>query len=127
MKKLLSTSLGLLCAAAPVLAQQRHDPNADAGAACGVAACGIVVWLIMFVLMIGVTITVDVIIFKFIKRDAIARGLPPTTSMPWLCLLGLLGLLIYVLQRPQGNVVPCHVCGKNRMQGLQRCPNCGNP
>ena len=115
--------LNVLALSLPVFAQRNNDP--DPGAACGLVGCGIVVWLIVMAVVLGIAITVAVIIFKFIKNDAIARGDNPGKA--WLALLGLLGLPIYVLTRPQGVVMPCPSCGKNRMQGTPRCPHCGNP
>lgn len=102
-------------------------PNDDAAAACGAMGCGIVVWLIMMVICLSIGITVIVLVFKFIKKDAIARGMPNANNMPWLALLGLIGLVIYLLMRPQGNVTPCPRCNQQRMQGLQFCPHCGQP
>ncbi|MEP6904098.1 MAG: hypothetical protein ABJA66_20435 [Actinomycetota bacterium] len=117
MKKIGLVLTMLLSLALPVLAQN------DA-AACGIVGVVLVVYLVIFLVVLAIGITVAVIIFKFIKKDAIARGDNP--SKAWFALLGLLGLLIYVLTRPQGNVMPCPSCGKSRMQGLPRCPHCGN-
>lgn len=108
------------------LAQSRRN-DADPAAACGVMGVMLIVWLVMILVIIGVFITIIVLIFKWIKKDAISRGIPNGGGMPWLALLGLLGLLIYVLQRPQGNTMPCHRCGATRMQGLPFCPHCGQP
>ena len=99
----------------------------DPAAACGAAGCGIVVWLIMMIAMFAFFIGLIIFIFKWIKKDAISRGMPNAGSISWLALLGLLGLLIYVLQRPQGNMFSCPHCGKQRMQGLTHCPHCGQP
>ena len=107
----------LMSLTVPALAQN------DA-AACGVVGVVLVVYLLILLFILAISITVIVIIYKFIKKDAIARGDNPGKA--WFALLGLLGLLIYVLTRPQGNVMPCPSCGKSRMQGLPRCPNCGN-
>lgn len=107
----------LLSLALPVLA-------ADETAACGAIGLILVVYLVILLFILAIIVVVTVIIFKFIKKDAIARGDNP--SKAWFALLGLLGLLIYVLTRPQGNVMPCPSCGKSRMQGLPRCPSCGN-
>ena len=120
MKKFITLLAALLGLNSQALAQ-------DEGVACGMVGCGIFVWLIFVGGMLAVGVLVIVLIFKFIRRDSIARGLGPNSSMPWLALLGLLGLLIYVLQRPQGVVMPCRTCGKGRMQGFMNCPNCGNP
>ena len=108
------------------LAQSDGDA-AGAGAACGLMGCGILIYLLVLAVMLGIGIAILVVIFRFIKRDAIARGMPNASTMPWLALLGLLGLVIYLLMRPQGNVLPCPTCGLQRMQGLAVCPHCGRP
>ncbi len=118
MKKSILSLISLLLLALPVLAQN------DGSAACGAIGLILVVYLVILLFILAVIVTITVIIFKFIKKDAIARGDNP--SKAWFALLGLLGLLIYVLTRPQGNVMPCPSCGKSRMQGLPRCPSCGN-
>lgn len=115
----------LLANASFGLAQSRDDP---AGAACGALGCGVfgLVYLLFLALIFGGAIALIVFVIKFIRKDATARGMPNADSIKWLGLLGLLGLLIYLLQRPQGNVVACPSCGKQRMDGLPNCPQCGN-
>jgi hypothetical protein len=116
-----SALLSLLLLSLPVFAQRSGDPDA---AACGILGCGVVFYLLFIGLMLAAAVVIIVLIFKYIKKDAMARGDNP--SKAWFALLGLLGLLIYVLTRPQGNVMPCPSCGQGRMQGLPRCPHCGN-
>ena len=98
------------------------------GDACGVLACagGGVLYLLILALCLAIPVVIIIVIVKFIGKDATARGMPNANSIKWLGLLGLLGLIIYLLQRPQGNVMPCPSCGQNRMQGLPNCPHCGN-
>lgn len=122
---LVATLAGIPGFATVALAQD--NGAGGAGAACGMMACGVIVWILVIAAILAVFIGLIVFIFKFIKNDATARGMANAGSMAWLALLGLVGLLIYLLQRPQGEVVPCPSCGKKRMQGLPRCPNCGNP
>jgi uncharacterized OB-fold protein len=38
-----------------------------------------------------------------------------------------IGLAIYLSQRPKGELAPCAHCGKKRLPGLATCPNCGQP
>ena len=129
MKRIVSIILFLLTltsAAAVTFAQSGNgDPE---GAACGVLGCGVfaIVYILILAVVLGGSIALIVFIIKWIKRDATSRGMPNADSIRWLGLLGLVGLLIYLLQRPQGNVLPCPACGKNRMQGLPNCPHCGN-
>ncbi len=105
-------------------AQRRGD---DPAAACGAAGCGIIVWLVMMIVIFGIAIGVIVFIVKWIGKDATSRGMPNAQSIKWLGLLGLLGLVIYLLQRPQGNAFPCPHCGRPRMQGMPQCPSCFQP
>ncbi|HEY0429583.1 MAG TPA: hypothetical protein VGC76_17515 [Pyrinomonadaceae bacterium] len=118
--------LSLLLLSLPIFAQRRNDADDTAAAACGTVGCGAfaIVYLLIILVMLGGAVAIVIFIFKYIKKDAIARGDNPNKS--WFALLGLLGLLIYVLTRPQGNVMPCPSCGQPRMQGLPRCPHCGN-
>lgn len=123
LKRAMTLSLALISVAVNAFAQ-----GDDAGAACGALGCGVfaLVYIAIIVGSVGGAIALVVFVVKFIRRDAIARGMPNPDSTKWLGLLGLLGLLIYLLTRPQGNVVPCPACGQQRMQGLPTCPQCGN-
>ena len=113
-----------MCFTSNVFAQS----DGDGGAACGALGCGVfgLVYLLFILAILGGAVALIVFVIKFIRRDAVSRGMQNADSIKWLGLLGLLGLLIYLLQRPQGNVSPCPSCGKNRMQGLPNCPHCGN-
>lgn len=123
---LVATLAGISGFATVALAQDGSGAG-GAGAACGVMACGMVMYVLILAAVIALFVGIIVFVYRYIKSDATARGMANASSMAWLGLLGLLGLLIYLLQRPQGNVVPCPNCGKKRMQGLPRCPHCGNP
>ena len=129
LKKIAFVFAGFLVSAFPMLAQSRRNTGDEeaAAAACASLGCGAfaLIYILIIFAMLAIAVVVMVIIFRYIKRDAIARGDNP--SKAWFALLGLIGLLIYVLTRPQGNVMPCPNCGQSRMQGLPRCPHCGNP
>ena len=103
----------------------------DAGGACGALAfgagglIGLVIYLLIIAVCLAIPIVLIIVVIKFIKKDATARGMPNADSIKWLGLLGLLGLVIYLLQRPDAVFQPCPTCGKPRMPG-QPCPHCGN-
>ena len=104
MKKLWSLFLTVICLLnlnVPLLAQS-DDPTA----ACGVIGCGIVVYLLVLLAILAGSIALIVFIIKWIKKDATMRGMPNADSIKWLGLLGLLGLVIYLVQRPSGNMPP---------------------
>jgi hypothetical protein len=106
MKKLWNLALTLICLLNLNVMLFAQAGNGDAGAACGVMGCGIIVWLIMILVIFGIAIGIVVFIVKWIKKDATSRGMPNADSIKWLGLLGLLGLIIYLVQRPQGTVPP---------------------
>ncbi len=120
---LIVSLLTLLCTAS--LAKADGDA---AGAACGALTCGAfgIVYILILAVSLAIPVVIIVIVIKFIRKDAVSRGMPNADSIKWLGLLGLLGLVIYLLQRPQGNCLPCPSCGQSRMQGLPNCPHCGN-
>jgi hypothetical protein len=108
--------------------------NGDAGAACAGVGCGLVIYLVILAVCLGGAVALVIFIIRWIKNDATSRGMPNADSVKWFGLLGLLGLVIYLLQRPDGmnqvNQVssrPCPSCGLNRMDGLAVCPHCGKP
>ncbi len=93
-------------------------------AAGGLACFGCMSVVGFFVLAIFV---LHVAILVWVARDAKNRGMD--NAILWMVLVmitGLLGLLIYVFARPQGNVVPCQHCGNKRLQVSAKCPHCGN-
>lgn len=60
------------------------------------------------------------------SRDMKARNVD--NSGLWLVLVfftGIFGFIAYLLIRPQGNLVPCSTCRKNKMPDSPYCPHCG--
>jgi hypothetical protein len=112
----LSTALSLLIPAAS-FAQYPGDP-ARGCAGCG--CCGTFIFIPIVFLALSIALLV------WVARDAKARGMD--NAVLWMLVvffLNLLGLLIYVLSRPQGFLVPCPNCGNQRLQASVRCPHCG--
>jgi hypothetical protein len=63
----------------------------------------------------------------WVARDARARGMDGAAL--WMILVlftGVIGLIIYVFSRPQGNLVRCPRCGNRKLEASARCPTCGN-
>ena len=109
-----------------VLAQGRRpgEPS-DAEACAGCGACGagmgamILVPIIIFALNIALLV--------WVARDAKSRGMD--SSVLWMVLVmftSVIGLVIYLFSRPQGNLMQCSSCGNNRLQASAKCPHCGN-
>ena len=120
LKRFLLTGCSSLFAVALVL-QMNDSGLGGAGACAGVGCFGSIVF---FLIVIGINIAILV----WVQRDAKARGMDnPTLWLIVVLFTGLIGLIIYLLVRPKGNVAPCPSCGQKRMQGLPKCPSCGNP
>jgi hypothetical protein len=113
---------------APVgpIGPNRPSSGSDADAAAGCAACGVfgVFGIVMLVLIVGSTV-VWVLVAIWAARDASARGMD--NSALWVVLIlftGLIGLIIYLVTRPQGELVLCQECGSKRLRESRRCPHC---
>ena len=120
MKRFLA-AIPLLIAATNLLAQDT-DANEAAGAAAGFLGLGCS--CIIMLVALGIQIAIAVWVYK----DAKSRGMDNAMLLTIVTVItGLLGLIIYLLMRPKGNLVPCPSCQKKRMEGSAKCPHCGNP
>jgi Phospholipase_D-nuclease N-terminal len=98
-----------------------QDNNNPAAGIAGCAACGG-----GFIFVFVAIIALNIAILVWVARDAKARGLD--NSILWMVLVfftGLIGLIIYILARPQGNLVECPNCHNKKLQAAVRCPHCG--
>jgi cytochrome bd-type quinol oxidase subunit 2 len=98
---------------------QRDSDAAGAAACFGCAG-------FMFFIIVGI-IAINIALLVWVARDAKSRGMD--NSILWMVLVmitGLVGLIIYILVRPQGNLVPCAHCKMKRMPVSAKCPHCGN-
>lgn len=111
----------LLLWGAEALAQNGAPPSdADGCAAC--AGCGGV-----FVLVPIVFFVVIIALLVWVARDAKSRGMD--SSILWMLLVmftNVIGLVIYIFSRPQGELTVCQHCKGNHLQTSARCPHCGN-
>lgn len=121
------------CKAAPILvvllgcltdvafAQQSQPSDLAACGACG--TCGGALILIPIALIV-----LNIALLVWVARDAKARGMD--SAVLWMILVmftSIIGLIIYVFSRPQGNLVRCQHCGNNRLQASAKCPYCSKP
>lgn len=110
---------GLLAAAL----QPRQASDAEAAAACASCAGCSGIFLLVPILYFALNIALLV----WVARDAKARGMD--SAVLWMILVmvtSVVGLLIYVLSRPKGNLVKCAHCGNSRLQASAKCPHCSN-
>ena len=111
--------LPMLLLSQALWAQSNPD---DAAAAAGCLGCG----AFMFFIVIA-AIAINIAILVWVAKDAKNRGMD--NAVLWMILVfftGLIGLLIYVFSRPQGNLIQCASCQNKRLQVSAKCPHCGN-
>jgi len=129
LKNLSVATLTLLSLTMVALAQNRGNSEDPCAAACGTGGCaGCAAMPIVIIVFILAMIILNVALLIWVARDAKARGLD--NSVMWMILVmftGLLGLIIYIFSRPQGDLVQCPNCKNNRLQASATCPHCGNP
>ncbi|MFZ0312647.1 MAG: PLDc N-terminal domain-containing protein [Candidatus Korobacteraceae bacterium] len=92
--------------------------DAGAGAAGCFACSGFIGFIVAFVVL-------NIAILVWVARDAKARGMD--SAILWMLLVmftGVIGLVIYLFVRPQGNMVQCPNCHNKRLQASVKCPHC---
>ena len=102
----------------PLLAQQGPRPGETAA---GCALCGTLIFIPIAVVVLNIALLI------WVARDAKSRGMD--SAVLWMILVmftSVIGLIIYISSRPQGNLVRCASCANNRLQVSARCPHCGN-
>jgi uncharacterized membrane protein YhaH (DUF805 family) len=105
-----------------VLASSAFALNSDdpAAAAAGCAVCS------TFLLIPVVFFALNIALLIWVARDAKSRGMD--SAVLWMVLVmctSVIGLIIYLASRPQGNVIPCQNCQNKRLQASVKCPHCG--
>jgi len=102
-----------------VLSPASPTPEEVAGACVG---CG------MFILILPIAVlALHICLMVWVARDCKARG--QREMVGWLILLaltGLIGLIVYLCVRPDGQMMRCAKCGRRYMKSLEACPHCRN-
>lgn len=115
--RLIFATAGSLPFRSVAFAQQNDGAAAAAG--CALCSTMILIPIVLFILNIALLI--------WVARDAKSRGMD--SSVLWMVLvmfLSVIGLIIYVSSRPQGNLIQCASCNNKRLQASAKCPHCGN-
>ena len=124
-----------LLSAVNLLAQRNspspsYSPSAeDAAAVAGAAGVGIAC-CIVYVLMIAVSIGAWIFTAIWIMKDAKSRNSENAqlvTVLGWIPFTWVIALIVHLVTRPKGNLVPCPHCQKKRLEGSPVCPHCGQP
>ncbi len=81
----------------------------------------------MLIVIPIVILALNIALLVWVARDAKSRGMD--SAVLWMVLVmftSVIGLVIYILSRPQGNLEKCKSCNNNRLQASAKCPHCGN-
>jgi len=104
-----------------------EDAAAAAAAATGVAGMGFACCFFYFLFIAG-SLAAWIFTGIWVMKDAKARNSENAqlvTILGWV--VWPVGLIMHLVTRPKGNLVPCPHCGKKRLEGLATCPHCGQP
>jgi len=114
--------IGAILSLIPLTAFAQTSPDDATGAVgcAGCASCGGVMIAIPIL-----TFIVSVALLIWVAKDAKSRGDNAVLWMAVVFFLNLLGLLIYILARSKGNLVPCSNCGNQKLESAIKCPHCG--
>lgn len=73
----------------------------------------------------GVILVINIALLVWVWNDANNRG---SNGIVWsiiVLIFGVLGLLLYFIARPQGQLIACPDCGKKKPITQAICPHCG--
>ncbi len=82
---------------------------------------------IFVIIIVIVFLIVLIYVLIWVVKDANKRGKNGILWGFFTIILGILGLIIYLLVRPSGNIVLCNYCRKEKLETLPQCPHCKNP
>lgn len=103
-------------------AQYRQSTQDDAAGAAACAGCG------GFIFVIFTLFALNIALLIWVARDAKSRGMDG--SILWMLLVmftSVIGFVIYMLSRPQGELTQCPTCRGKRLRVSAICPHCHHP
>lgn len=124
-----ATALAQRSSPAATRSPSTEDAAAAAAAATGIAGMGFACCF-LYVAIIAVSIGAYIFSAIFIMKDAKDRNSENAqlvTILGWIPATWMIGLIIHLVTRPKGNLVPCPHCQKKRLEGSATCPHCHQP
>lgn len=89
--------------------------------------CGCLGFLGVLVIIPIAILALNIALLVWVAKDAKNRSMD--SSVLWMILVmvtGPIGLIIYILTRPKGDLIACPSCSNKRLQVSAKCPHCGN-
>jgi cytochrome bd-type quinol oxidase subunit 2 len=101
---------------------QMQNPGQSAA---GCAACGALGGMLIIIPLAVVALNIALLVW--VAKDAKSRGMDtPVLWMIVVMLTSVVGLIVYLLSRPKGDLVQCSKCDGRRLSTSAKCPHCGN-
>lgn len=79
------------------------------------------IFILIFILVLFI---LGLYILVWVVKDANKRGSSGTLWGILVLVSGIIGLILYFVLRPKGNLVSCNYCGKGKLETLTQCPHC---
>jgi len=93
-----------------------QDVSPEVGAVAGIGC---------FLFVIFAFMVINIAILIWVIGDAKNRGMEnPVLWLGMVFFTGIIGLFIYFLARPEGNLAPCPRCGNKKIVLSNYCPHC---
>jgi len=106
------------------VAGEDDDGSGGGGCCCGVCYSSILFTVLLILSPIWITISF-IIALVYVGKDAKNRGVHNPVLWIFLAIiLGLIGLIIYLIVRPSGTLSVCSNCVKKKLQNAVVCPHC---
>ena len=98
------------------------DGGKEAGAAAAMCGATCIIGIIASAVYLAIKIFCMIWAFK----DAKARGDQNAILWPLMIffLTPIIGMVVYLLVRPKGELIPCPGCHQSRLESLTKCPHC---
>jgi hypothetical protein len=116
LRSLLPIFVALACVPS-ALALGPNDAAANAAGCFGCSTC--------MLFIIGGSV-LHILLIIWVARDAAARR--ADSPVLWVIIVlffPLIGIIVYLIVRPQGMTAKCPHCGNDRLVGSPTCPHCG--
>ena len=84
--------------------------------------CGTFVLAIPLILF-----AIQIAMLVWVARDSKSRGMDAAFMwMVFVFIVPIVGFVVYLFSRPQGNLIRCGSCANKRLEASAKCPHCGN-
>jgi len=108
-------------------ARQEYNRDEAVGEACAYSCLACEGCIALSPIVAVMWFVIGFVFLVWVARDAKARNIDSAALwMVFVLVTGVIGLVIYILARPEGKLVQCPHCHNKRLEVSATCPHCGN-